>query len=202
MYYAPQPSFNPPRVKDCLSKQDIEEARARILEELLGDFPFTGESERAHAVALLLLPFVRLLIAGPTPLHLIDKPSPGTGAGLLADVLCYPALGGSPAIMTLGHSEDETRRTIVSKLAQSPAAILIDNTHVLDSAALSAALTCDVFEDRIVGTSHLGRYPVRCAWIATGNNPSLSTEIARRVVRIRMDAKEVDPILQTAQRPN
>jgi putative DNA primase/helicase len=31
------------------------------------------------------------------------------------------------------------------------------------------------------------------AWVATGNNPALSTEIARRVVRIRMDAKTERP---------
>ena len=31
--------------------------------------------------------------------------------------------------------------------------------------------------------------PVRCIWVATGNNPSVSTEIARRSIRIRIDPK-------------
>ena len=34
----------------------------------------------------MLLPFVRELIDGPTPLHLIEKPTPGTGGTLLATV--------------------------------------------------------------------------------------------------------------------
>lgn len=39
--------------------------------------------------------------------------------------------------------------------------------------------------------------PVRCIWIATGNNPVLSGEIARRTVRIRLDAKTDQPWLRT-----
>ena len=33
-----------------------------MCDELLGDFPFIGQSERAHAVAMFLLPFARDLI--------------------------------------------------------------------------------------------------------------------------------------------
>ena len=32
------------------------------------------------------------------------------------------------------------------------------------------------------------RLPIRCLWIATGNNPEFSNEMARRLVRIRLDA--------------
>src|SRR5262249_27499339 len=35
--------------------------------------------------------------------------------------------------------------------------------------------------------------PVRCAWIATGNNPQMSDEIARRSIRIRLDANIDQP---------
>ena len=40
------------------------------------------------------------------------------------------------------------------------------------------------------------RVPVRCTWIATGNNPSLSGEMVRRSVRIRLDAKTDRPWLR------
>ena len=36
------------------------------VDDLLGEFPFTGEAERAHHSALLLVGFVRALIDGPT----------------------------------------------------------------------------------------------------------------------------------------
>jgi hypothetical protein len=59
---------------------EIAAARGLIVDDLLGEFPFTSPAERAHAVALLLLGFLRAMIDGPTPLHLIEKPAPGTGA--------------------------------------------------------------------------------------------------------------------------
>ena len=37
---------------------------------------------------------------------------------------------------------------------------------------------------------------VRMTWIATGNNPALSNEIARRTVRIRLDGKVDRPWLR------
>ena len=47
------------------------EARAAALallqDELLGDFPFARDSDRTHALALMLLPVVRHLVDGPTP---------------------------------------------------------------------------------------------------------------------------------------
>ena len=194
IYYAPADDFHLPTVPAAPTPTDVQRARALITEELLGDFPFTSDAERSHAVGAALLPFVRSLVQGPTPLHLIEKPSPGTGAGLLAEVLCYPALGCGPTVMTLGRSEDETRRTLTAKLGETPSVILIDNAHVLDSAALSAAVTTpDIWTDRIIGSSRVARLPVRCLWLATGNNPSLSTEITRRVVRIRLDAKVARP---------
>src|SRR5262245_5242138 len=86
-FYAPANGLKIPVVSQNPSPNDVSTALTLITQELLGDFPFVGDAERASAVALLLLPFARDLIAGATPLHLIEKPSPGTGATLLADML-------------------------------------------------------------------------------------------------------------------
>jgi hypothetical protein len=37
------------------------------------------------------------------------------------------------------------------------------------------------------------RFPIRCVWVATGNNPQFSNELARRLVRIRLDAHVDQP---------
>jgi putative DNA primase/helicase len=168
---------------------------------LLGQFPFTGGPELAHAVALLLLPFARELIDGPTPLHLIEKPSPGTGGSLLADVLTFPALGRPAGVMTEARSEEEWRKRITAQLRTGASVVLIDNLReCLDSAAVSAAITAPVWEDRLLGVSTILRLTVRCAWVATGNNPQLSNEMTRRAVRIRLDAKVDRPWLRTGWR--
>jgi len=195
-YYVPAAGFVVPEVPNNPSAADIEKAKG-LLEELLCDFPFVDDAERAHAVALLLLHHARELITGPTPLHMIEAPSPGTGKGLLTDVLTYPAMGRAAPTLTEGRDEDEWRKRITAKLMTGPSTILIDNVRSrLDSAALSAALTSPAWEDRILGQSKVVCLSVRCAWIATGNNPGLSTEMSRRTLRIRIDSKQDRPWLR------
>lgn len=178
------------------SNGQVGAARA-VLDELLGEFPFSGDADRAHAKALLLQPFLREHITGPTPLYLIEKPTPGTGATLLAEACTYPAAGELIGAMVEGRDEDEWRKRITTKLSQGPAFIFIDNLRrTLDSAAVASALTATCWEDRLLGTNIETRLAVRCAWIATGNNPTLSNEIARRTVSIRLDAKVDQPWLR------
>jgi hypothetical protein len=195
--YVPPPGFTLPEIPEHPSSRDITHARSLILDELLVDFPFVTPSEQAHAVALLLLPFVRELINGPTPLHLIEKPSPGTGATLLVDMLLYPILGHDAAGMSEATDEAEWRKRLTAKLLDGGPILLIDNLRRrLDSGALAAAITMTVWEDRVLGVSRMVRLPVRCAWVATGNNPVLSNEMTRRAIRIRLDAEHDQPWLR------
>ena len=194
LLYHPPPGFALPPISAKPSAEEIAAARSLLLDELLGDFPFTGEAERAHALCLLLLGFVRPMIEGPTPLHMIEKPTPGTGATLMVDAIATVLTGSSASVMTEGRDDDEWRKRLTAKLRQLPVLLLIDNLRQeLDSAALAAALTAPAWEDRILGVSDIIRLPVRCTWVATGNNPAVSHEIARRLVRIRLDARSDQP---------
>jgi hypothetical protein len=190
LYYAPPDWFQmePP------DPTDIDFAR-EILIELIGDFPFDTESSKAHVMSALLLPFVRPMIEGPTPLHLISKPKAGTGATLLAEILAYPCLG-KPQIITLSGGEDERRRTLFSALRPGAGAMLLDNVTDLSGASLASVLTQTTMTDRVVGTSQVATAPNRALWLATGNNPVLSTEIARRTIRIHLDARTEHPELR------
>jgi len=194
VYYDPPPGLTLPSISPRPTPSEVAAARSLLLDDLMGDFPFVGPAERAHAVALLLLPFVRDMIPGNTPLHLIDGPSPGTGKGLLASVLLAPALGASVQLMSPANDDDEWRKRITSALAGAPGAILIDNiARVFASPDLAAALTTLEWADRLLGQSRIVRFPVRCVWVATGNNITLSTEIARRSVRIRLNPQQDQP---------
>ncbi|MCZ8149702.1 MAG: toprim domain-containing protein, partial [Roseomonas sp.] len=194
LLYRPPHGFVLPPVPERPTPAEIMAARNLLLDDLLGDFPFTGESERAHALALLLLGFVRPMIDAPTPLHMIEKPTPGTGATLMVDAVATILTGAGASVMTEGRDEDEWRKRLTAKLRQLPTLLLIDNLRQeLDSSALAAALTAPAWEDRVLGASDMVRLPVRCAWVATGNNPAVSHEIARRLVRIRLDARTDQP---------
>jgi len=187
-YYAAPSDLVIPEVSDAPNQTDIQNART-IVEDLLHDFPLAGLSEKATCFALFISPFVRDLIQGQTPLHLIESPCPGTGKSLLARVLTYPALGHDIEFGTVPQSEEEVRKRITSALISNPSFVLFDNVSKLTSSQLSAAITSPIWEDRILGGPEMARLPVKCIWIATGNNPILSTEIARRTIRIRIDAK-------------
>jgi putative DNA primase/helicase len=167
-----------------------EVARAKdIIGELLNDFPFTSEADRLVAVAAMLGPFARSLIDGSTPLHLLEAPTPGTGKGLLADVVAIPSTGRRAATITEARNEEEWRKRITAMLRNGRAITLIDNIQArLESPALSAAITSPMWTDRLLGGNDIVSYPVRTIWMATGNNPALFREIARRTVRCRMDA--------------
>ena len=194
LLHEPPEGFELPAIPERPSPTEVAAARSVLLDDMLGDFPFTSEAERAHALALLLLPFVRPMIDGPTPLHLIEKPSPGTGATLMIDAIAVVSTSHPVSIMTEGSDEEEWRKRITAKLREAPLLAVIDNLRrPLDAAPVAAALTAPYWEDRILGRSDMTRMPVRCAWVATGNNPRLSNEIARRAVRIRLDAHVDQP---------
>jgi len=196
LIYEPTPGFEVPHVSPDPTQVELAQARRLIVDDLLGDFPFVGEPERAHAVAMVLQPFVRPMIAGATPLFLLEAPTPGTGKGLLSDVTMLPALGSTLPAMAEGRDDDEWRKRITSSLLAGRPTIRIDNvTRPIDSGALAMALTEPVWQDRILGASRDVLIPIRCTWIMTGNNPALTTEIARRSVRIRLDPKVERPWL-------
>jgi hypothetical protein len=190
IYYAPTDGFVSPSVPQHPTKEDVAEARRLILDELLPDFPFIGDADRANAACLIIQPAARELISGPTPIYGIDKPAPGTGASLLCDVISYTGTGEPPSVMSAPPDEAEMRRTIFAALLGSPEIVLIDNIgKKLDSSALSAVATSVIYKDRVIATSETKQVPNRCAWVVTGNNIQLSQELTRRTIRIRLDAK-------------
>lgn len=176
------------------SATDVRAALELVLGEVLVDFPFVGEPDRVHALSAMLLPLVRRLIDGPTPLHLIEAPGPGTGKGLLADVISLLVTGEPAGAMTIDEREDENRKRITGTLLDSKDIVLIDNVPgSLASSNLAAVLTADRWRDRILGGNKMTWLKNRVLWMSTANNPQLSLEIARRSVRIRMDAQSSQP---------
>jgi hypothetical protein len=194
IYYDPKPGATVPTVPESPTVADLARARNLVLNELLVDFPFVSDADQAHAVALFLLPFVRDLINGPTPLHLIEAPTMGSGKGLFADALLLPALGDTPTPMAEAATDEEWGKKITSYLLGTPAVIYIDNLNrTLAASTLAAALTTHEWSDRLLGKSEQVSLAVRCVWAATANNPTLSTEISRRCIRIRIDPRVDKP---------
>lgn len=194
LWYEPTPGFTLPDVPAKPTEDDAAEAVRLLTEELLVDFPFAAESDEAHALAALTLPFVRRLIPGCAPIHLIEAPVPGAGKSLFADLISIVARGRACEATTLTRDENEARKKITAMLAHGALIVLVDNVRKeLDSAQLASALTAEVWTDRILGATRMVEFPNRATWLVTANNPKLSLEIARRSIRIRLNPEQEQP---------
>lgn len=188
-----EPGLIIPDVSGSPTVENLVAAVATI-DDLLHDFPICVPGDRAHAFSLFLLPFARDMIDGPTPLHLVEAPTAGTGKGLMVSVLLMAGVGDDIASLSVGRNDDEWRKRITTVLRSGHPVVAIDNVDkTLDSSALANALTTLRWRDRLLGGNEDTNIPVRCVWVATGNNPMLSTEIARRCIRIRLDARLDQP---------
>lgn len=188
-YYYENKKFALDEISERPTKEQVENARSLIIDNLLGDFPFVSDADKAHSIALMLLPFVRDLIDGSTPLYDIEATTIGSGKTLLAKLLAIPSTP-SPLIMTEARDEEEWRKRLTSALRNSPSFVIIDNVrHRLESTALASLLTANEWEDRLMGETKMIRLSVRAAFVVTANNPSFSDEMMRRSIRIRLDPK-------------
>lgn len=200
-YCAPPKQIVVPPVSAAPSNDEVDLAKLLLLEDLWGDFALVSDADRAHVLALGLLPFVRNLIDGPTPLHLVEAPMPGSGKGLLVEMTLRPSCGANFSMIAQASDDDEWRKRITACLRDGKAAILIDNaTRSIDSGSLAMALTATHWTDRVLGLSSTINLPIRVVWVATANNPVLSAEIARRSIRARIDQHVERPWEQSGWR--
>ncbi|ESR25609.1 bifunctional DNA primase/polymerase [Lutibaculum baratangense] len=158
----------------------------------VAQFPFEEKSDKVHALAMILEPYMRDMF-GPTPLYFINKPTPGTGATLFIETSLFPTLGNWPDVQTPPKSDDEMRKTLTACFIEGVRCIFFDNANVLNSPHFAMALTAEVYSARILGVSKMLRVPVKVQWVGSGNNTDLSGELYRRTIDIRMDAKMANP---------
>ena len=117
-FFSPDPELEGLSLPGRISPLDIRDARRLILNELFIDFPFQSESDRAHGIAALVLPFVRRMVDGPTPLHCIEASTPRTGKSLLSDLISIISTGHECDGMTLPSGEDSIRRQLISVMGK------------------------------------------------------------------------------------
>jgi DNA polymerase-1 len=197
LLYRPPPGFTVPDLPVSPSRHDLATALA-LLEEPLEGFPFVDAAAKANALALLLTPILRHAITGPVPLALIDAPQAGTGKSLLAMVSALITTGRPAAMMTVPGGEEEWRKRITATLSTGTTFIILDNVEgVLTSSSLAAALTTEVWSDRLLGASAMLTLPQRATWLATGNNIRPGGDLPRRCYWIRLDAQTSRPWQRT-----
>ncbi len=177
--------------------EDVQQS-VELLLDILVDFPFATDADRANAIAKMLDPFTRTIHGNLTPLYVVEATAAGTGKGLLIDVLTLIATG-EPALRTpLPKSDSELAKKLLSFVVAGTDHIHFDNFEgTLNSTTLAIFLTSARYADRILGQSEAPDFHPRMNLSLSGNNVVLGGDMGRRVVLIRLDANIEHPELRT-----
>src|SRR5262249_8397536 len=152
--------------------------------------------ESTHLVALMTAVCRPCLPLAPGFLY--DAPGfsgAGTGKGLLVKSACIIGHGSTPSAMTAGHDEAELDKRLIASAIEARPAIFLDNFNegVLQSATLASFLTESPARVRVLGQSKTVLLNT-CAFVAiTGNAVQIAEDIARRILKICLDAKMENP---------
>jgi hypothetical protein len=194
LYYHPSEDLIIPEIPEHPTKDDAIQANRLIMEEVFVDFPFEDDASRANALAGLLSPVVRPMIKGHVPMMLMDKPSLGTGASLIMEIISIIAIGEVAEMKSPPSTEDEWRKVITSALRGGSNLMFLDNIETtLRSPSLARVLTSSIWSDRYLGKSEILSLPQRSCWYANGNRLALSGDLPRRCYLVQMDAKMARP---------
>ncbi|MGO1055630.1 hypothetical protein [Crossiella sp. CA198] len=193
LYYAP--TVRMPPIPTTPTAEEVTAARQFLLGQLLRDFPFVAEADRANHIGLLLAPILRPYLRCLIPFGLISATTQSSGKTLLAEVIGY--LYGHKTLVWRKGDDAELEKAITSALHSSAPIMLWDNikegTEVA-SPVLAQLLTGPEWSARMLGSSGAGFTANNDrAWLATGNNLRLGGDMATRTVLIRLDPNDPHP---------
>lgn len=203
--------FRVPEVFPDPTPKEVDDALDLLAFEVLGDFPFldhdlNGEERResslANALSMMLTPFMRRLIDGCTPVFFITKPLPGTGGTALGQIPIVLCDGEEPAPEPYTQNEEEMRKALLASIMETRSHLFYDDVRDFNNRVLLQSITARHIGGRLLGATKTVQRPNRFNWIATGNNPNVMSEMERRVVWIRLNAKTDDIQNRTFRHPD
>ncbi|MBF0235655.1 MAG: hypothetical protein HQK65_21870, partial [Desulfamplus sp.] len=186
-------------IPDKPSQKDVEEAKEHFEKELIPDFRFETESDRATAIALALTPFIKEEINGKIPIIMCESSTSGTGKTLLANTLTYHVNNEFLKGISEGEKDDEFDKRINAELLKLPPFLFIDNINRKLKVQILQQITTQQgpIPIRILGRSKSPEVDITPIIIITGNNPEMHRDYARRVLPIRLDSDIPTPELRT-----
>jgi hypothetical protein len=108
-YHSATPLFNAcalPIGQIRLTTANVQAAKHLLVQDLLVDFPFDSQASLAHALALVLLPFVRPLIDGRRPSTPLMHPHQGRVKA------CWPTLVPMPLEVAIWRQRQQLKMTM------------------------------------------------------------------------------------------
>lgn len=176
--------------------RDDGAAALRVLNDLLGNYPFVDRESKAVALSGIATAVIRRSI-GTAPLHAFTANAPGAGKTHAVDLCSMVATGQLAAAISQARNEEESEKRLAAALIAGDALINIDNcTRELGGNQLCVALTQETIRIRILGLSQNVEIPSDALIFATGNNLAIGDDMSRRVLICALDPQNERPELR------
>ena len=181
-------SWNSDDEDDVRESYVFEDQALSVINDVLADFPWKGEADKANFIALMFTPILRTYMPGAlAPMGVISATAPASGKTLLTQILT--ALYGG--ITNAWVRNDEELSKVITTSFTSPAAVVtfdnISEKHELSSPILAKLLTDRRWSGRELGSTRMIDKPNDKLWLATGNNVTIGGDMATRVVMVELD---------------
>jgi hypothetical protein len=192
-----EPAGPIPAIPEHPSEEDVARSLDAIL-EVIEDFQFENDVDKAAFLAALLTPLARHAFTGPAPLFLFDANVRGAGKSLLAQIVGRIVLGREMPVSSYSHDSEEMRKKITAIALAGDPMVLLDNLEgKFGNGVLDRVLTATSWSDRVLGVSKIIDARLLTVWYATGNNVTLGADSVRRVIQIRLDVLDENPEVRT-----
>jgi putative DNA primase/helicase len=184
-----------PEINPRPSQSEASEALA-VLRDLLREFEFVGGRGGPHeSVALAAIITATVRHALPiAPGFAVDAHKMGSGKTELVHTVSRVLTGRDASVMPLADTEEEIRKALLALLIAGDPIALIDNIEQpVSSAALNAALTSEMYRDRILGESRTVAVPTAATFMFTGNNLQFVGDLTSRIMVSGLDPQCEQP---------
>jgi hypothetical protein len=173
---------------------EVAEAMTFLCDEWLCDVQ-AGFESKCVLIALALSCLERLLLP-ERPAFFVTAGKRGGGKTTALNMLAAAITGSRAAAMAWSPDPNERRKALLPLLRQNCPMVVFDN--IKKGAAISCPhiekiLTCETYEDRVLGESRTERASAATILTFTGNNVGPKGDLSSRSLIARIDVDRPDP---------
>ncbi len=179
------------------------EAALALLNDLLAEFSFAAEVDRAAALSAILTAAVRSSLP-VAPLFHVRAHMVGSGKSYLCELMTAFATPQRGTPTTFPADDEECRKLLLAELLRAPAVVEFDNltSDLIAHKSLCTALTSEFISGRILGISKTATVATRALFLSSGNNVGPVQDMARRCITIHLSPQVEMPAARSFRRPD
>lgn len=189
-------------IPDKPTREDAE-LSLKILNEILEEFCFATDEDRAAALSAILTAAIRPSLVNAPMIH-VRAHAVGSGKSYLCELITAFASPQQGTPTTFPADDEECRKLLLAELLRAPAVIEFDNmtSDILPHKSLCTALTSEFITGRILGVSKTATVSTRTVFLSSGNNVTPIKDMTRRCISINLNPEVEIPASRTFKRPN